>query len=98
MWSYERAQSHTTQSYLEGLRYPRQASGPIEAYDDGALVGNFQDYSFPGGVGREYALLLADNPDSPMIMLFVTDTAYRLDATARQIIGSLRVELSTSDL
>lgn len=97
MWSYERAETHTTVSYLEGLSYAGQASGSIQEYGDGRLVGHYQVYQFPGGVAREYALTIAGEAASPMILLFLADAEHRIDRTATQVIESLRIDLADPD-
>lgn len=93
MWSYQRGEEYDTRSWFDAVTYSALADGPPEEYFDFSFEGHFQHFETSSGSRSiEYALRELDNPDGPLILLYVSLPDGLLPGKAFEIADSLVVE------
>lgn len=100
LWSSQRAETHTTESYFEGVSYKDRNTGPPEPFRTDRFEGHVQRFNWTSidnasnqDVSVEYAFTLRDVEDSPMILLYLNVPPYTVDYEGAEILESLELSL-----
>ena len=94
LWSNQRAEEHTTESYLSSLSYSEWAVDEAFVVESERFVGHAQWFVNPNdNWSIEYAVTVRGLEDSPLIVLYISDEDYLVDGTSFRMLESLELDL-----